>query len=218
MKRIGGFIGSILPIFLTLIVSLVATVFVLFFGWIFSLVTGLTVWQAVVITSAGAILSTYTLHARLPRGNDILPVAILAPLSTLILLVTLLPLVWLIPLVSPLDSWQSCLVGAAMTFTVGHIVLNWLSDGVMEESYRQGNKGIFDTFDDDEEESWEEFIGSLDEGQYVVIRDRQTGMNLILETDSISPDELCPCESGRKYRNCHGQGQVQSQVAKRRRR
>ncbi|MBP7961720.1 MAG: SEC-C domain-containing protein [Caldilineaceae bacterium] len=217
-KRILGVLDILLPLFALLVISFLATAIVLLLGWLFSLVTPLTMWQAVVIASVSFLLSTYTLYTRLPPGDPIPLLIILTPFAALAMLIITLPLVWLIPLVSPFDPWQSAQVGAAMTLMVSYVVLGWILTQTSEaiEQSESLERLMYD--DDGDDEDWEEFIDELDEGQYVIIRDRDSGLNLLLAADSISPDEPCPCESGRKYRNCHGQGQVQSQVAKRRRR
>ena len=217
-KRIWAALDALIPLFALLLISFLATAIVLFLGWLLSLVTALTLWQAVVIACISFLISTYTLYSRLPPGDPIPPLIILTPFATLLMLVIVLPLVWLIPLVSPFDPWQSAQVGAAMTFMVGYVVLNWIASQLNEAITEAESLDRLRYDDGDDDEGWEEFIDELDEGQYVIIRDRQTGLNLLLAPDSISPDEPCPCESGRKYRNCHGQGQFQGQAAKRRRR
>ena len=221
-KRIWGVLDSLLPLFALLLISFLATAVVLFLGWLLSLVTPLTLWQSVVIASISFLLSTHTLYTRLPPGDPIPPLIVLAPSATLAMLVVTLPFVWLIPLVTPFDPWQSAQVGAAMAFMVSYVIMSWILTQTKEvieqsESLDRLRYDDDDDDDDDDEEGWEEFIDELDEGRYVIIRDRDSGLNLLLAADSIDPDELCPCESGRKYRNCHGQGQIQSQAKRRRR-
>ncbi len=218
-KRVLSFLDILLPLLALLLISFLATAIVLFLGWLLSLATALTMWQTVVIASISFLLATYTLYTRFPPGDPIPPLIVLAPLFTLFMLLIILPLVWLIPLVSPFDPWQSAQVGAAMTLMVSYVVMSWILTQTSEtiEQAESLERLMYDDDDDDDDEGWEEFIDELDEGQYVIIRDRQTGLNQLLAPDSISPDEPCPCESGRKYRNCHGQGQFQGQAKRRRR-
>ena len=230
-KRVWTFLTGMMPVWILLVTSFVATAFVLLLGWLLNLVAPITLWQAVIISTATLIFLTYSFYANFPSTADRLGLIILIPATTVVFLLLILPFVWLIPLVSPLDPWQATLVGTSMIFFFGYFSIEWLVSDLKKELraaqgirlvdqddlYTYDKDDEDDEDDEDDDDDWEQFIDELDEGQYVIIRDRQTGLNLLLAADSIDLDEPCPCESGRKYRNCHGQGRTQSQARRRRR-
>lgn len=207
MTRIIAWILVIFPIIVLVIAAFASVGFVLLFGWLFSLVTGLTLWQAVVITSTAFALATHTLHQRLPYKNDVFPILIFAPMITFLFLLIIWPLELLLIRVTPFDAWAAGLVSAAMTLTVGYVSTSWIT-GQATDLFIETEQPYSRIKATDEEE-FEEYMEQYEEGCYLLVRDRNTEELLFLSIDEIALDEPCPCGSGRKFRNCHGQGQTQ---------
>lgn len=206
MKALYDFFNAIVPLLILAVIAVLASAITLFLGWLFTLVTALSLTQAMLIVCATFALSTYTLYTSLPKQDQLSNLVILAPLALVSPLPIILLLTWLISLVTSLEQGAASLVATSITLTIGYVVLDWLVRIVNDEVMATLGPED-DLYGNDDDDEWEEDLQELPEGNYTVIRNIQTDMNLLVPMDELAPEGLCPCGSGRKFRNCHGVGQ-----------
>jgi hypothetical protein len=108
-------------------------------------------------------------------------------------------LAWLLNFILHFDLFQTTLLSlVAITITaifIWRIIFHFLQPPIFPLNSD-------DDFEDDEDEDYES-EDDIDDDQYSAIPRWRRPLKQI-DFSNARPDDLCPCGSGRKYKNCHG--------------
>ncbi len=174
-------------------------------GWLLTLITSLTLPQAVLVAGATGLTIAYLSQRELDMSvlESVLAVLIITPLVSL----SFMGIAWGLDRLSSLDFWQATLLVTA----VGLMVLYGFARRVTE--FFAGKKDEEEEWDDEEEwdeeewddEEWDD--EEWDDEDEVVLPPssrRRAWSNPDSEIPAVGHNEPCPCGSGKKYKYCHG--------------
>jgi hypothetical protein len=181
-------------------------------GWLLTLITSLTLPQAVLVAGAIGLTIAYLSQRELDMGvlESVLMVLIITPLVSL----SFMGIAWGLDRLSSLDFWQATLLVTA----VGLMVLYGFAQRVVDLSLGKKDEEEEEWDDEeewDEEEEWgdeeewddEEWDDEEWDDEEVVLPPlsrRRAWSNPDSEIPAVGRNEPCPCGSGKKYKYCHG--------------
>ena len=121
-----SFSETLLFMLVVLLLALVAGVFTLAYGWIFTLITPLDLWQTMVlITIASVALFVGFGNIRFtPFGNLLNHLLFGPPIATGIGVL----IGWLLTLVTSFDAWQAMLLGVIIVAAITYILLRFIGE------------------------------------------------------------------------------------------
>lgn len=117
---------TLLFMLVVFIVAIVATALVLAYGWLFTLITPLDLWQTMVLTTIAlvALMMGMSAMALLPFGNIISYLLFGTPIAT----ATGILLGWLLTLITFFDAWRAMLLGTILVGSIAYFLLRLSGD------------------------------------------------------------------------------------------